>query len=168
VSSSAYSDVKERSTFFFKLDENKKNTNLKVHHVEAPGNKHRNASVILPHEHVHPQHLMDTSDLNEDKLKEIYAYYTFMIDLHISQVRPQNLMEKSYIPAKFNQYASIFQVDQHLDNQYFEYYHRWREPTRTWKSQTQELDHEEEKKNAPKVHHWHEPHTMYDVAWTNE
>jgi hypothetical protein len=40
--------------------------------------------VILPHEHVHVQHWIDTDSLNPEKLNEIYAYYSHMIDLHIS------------------------------------------------------------------------------------
>jgi len=40
-------------------------------------------------------------------LTEIYAYYSHMIDLHISQVRPQNLNEVSYIPPHFNQIESV-------------------------------------------------------------
>ena len=102
--------------------------------MKTPGNIYYKPSVILPHEHVHPQHYIDVKNLNDNTLKEMYTYYTFLIDLHISQVRPNNLMEKSYIPKKFNQWASIYDVNDHLNNQVFEYYHRWREPTRTWRS----------------------------------
>lgn len=77
-------------------------------------------------------------------------------------------MEKSYIPKKFNQWASIYDTNGHLDNQVFEYYHRWREPTRTWRSQTQEIDFEAEKAALPKNHHAHAPQSKYDVAWTED
>ena len=62
------------------------------------------------------------------------------MDLHIGQIRPQNLDDLSYVPPHFNQHSPTFDQNQHLNNMFFDYYHRWREPTRTWFSQTQELD----------------------------
>lgn len=51
----------------------------------------------------------------------------------------------------------------------FEFYHRWREPTRTWFSKTQELDHLETLKNRPKTHHYdHDKGSKYDVEWTED
>jgi hypothetical protein len=44
--------------------------------------------VILPHENVHIQRYFNVKELTEDKLYEIYAYYSHLIDLHISQIRP--------------------------------------------------------------------------------
>jgi len=66
------------------VDENKKDKNIKVFNVKAPGNNKRHPSVMLPHEHVHIQHYLHTEDLTEEKLFEIYAYYNHLIDLHIS------------------------------------------------------------------------------------
>jgi len=76
--------VYTKQSFYFKVDESKKEKNLKVYNVKAPGNKHRHHSVMLPHEHVHIQHLMNTKDLTKEKLFEIYAYYSYLVDLHIS------------------------------------------------------------------------------------
>lgn len=67
---------------------------------------------------------------------EIYGHYSYLIDMHIAQIRPENLDEKSYVPEKFNQSDRIDNVYSTLNNMHFEYYHRWREPTRTWFSQT--------------------------------
>ena len=55
-----------------------------MYNLEAPGNKYRHPNVILPHEHVDIQHFMDTKDLTKDKLFEMYAYYSLMIDMHIA------------------------------------------------------------------------------------
>ena len=63
---------------------------------------------------------------------DIYAHYSYLIDMHIAQVRPENLDAKSYIPKKFNQLETTTTTDPELDNINFEFYHRWREPTRTW------------------------------------
>ena len=52
--------------------------------MNAPGNKFRHPNVILPHENVHIQRYIDTSNLTEDKLFEIYGYYSLMIDMHIA------------------------------------------------------------------------------------
>ena len=164
-----YRDVKTKSNFFFKVDENKVSKNLKVYNKKAPGNHHRHPSVILPHEHVHVQHWIETDSLTPEKLNEIYAYYSHMIDLHISQVRPQNLNEVSYIPPHFNQIESIRNTNQHLNNMFFGFYHRWREPTRTWFSQTQEINFQETLKNREHAHHYdHDKGTPYDVEWTEE
>ena len=84
LASDVYKEVKTKSNFYFKVDENKVSKNLKVYNTKAPGNHHRHPSVILPHEHVHIQHWFDTDSLTQDKLTEIYAYYSHMIDLHIS------------------------------------------------------------------------------------
>jgi len=45
--------VKTKSNFYFSIDENKKEKNLKIYNKKAPGNAHRHPSVILPHENVH-------------------------------------------------------------------------------------------------------------------
>jgi hypothetical protein len=79
-----YAEVATKSNFYFSLDENKKSKNLKVYDFEAPGNKFRHPNVILPHEHCDIQNYLDTKDLTEDKLFEIYAYYSLLIDMHIA------------------------------------------------------------------------------------
>ena len=119
-----------KSNFYFSLDEHKKDKNIKVYDFEAPGNKYRHPNVILPHEHCDIQHYVDTRDLTQDKLFEIYAYYSLMIDMHIAQVRPGIIDEKSYIPPHMSQKALTFAEPLHLNNMFFEHYHRWREPTR--------------------------------------
>ena len=52
LAAEAYQEVVTKENFFFKVDENKKNTNMKVYDYTAPGNKYRKPSIILPHEHV--------------------------------------------------------------------------------------------------------------------
>jgi len=125
-----YAEVATKSNFYFSLDENKKSKNLKVYDFEAPGNKFRHPNVILPHEHCDIQNYLDTRDLTEDKLTEIYAYYSLLIDMHIAQVRPGMIDEVSYIPPHMNQVAPGFKNDLDLNNMFHEHYHRWREPTR--------------------------------------
>ena len=98
----AYNEVVTRENFFFKVDEEKKARNLKLWNMNAPGNKHRKPQVILPHEHVSANHYIDVDGNDKDQMMEIYGHYAYMIDMHIAQVRPENLNEKSYIPAKLN------------------------------------------------------------------
>jgi len=83
--------VNTKSNFYFKIDETKKDKNIRVYNMRAPGNNRRHASVMLPHEHIHVQHYMNTEGLDQEKLYEVYAYYSHLIDLHISQIRPENL-----------------------------------------------------------------------------
>ena len=83
-----YTEVKTKSNFYFAINEAKLGQNLKIYNSKAPGNHNRHPSVVLPHEHVHVYHWFDTDNLTEDKKFEIYASYSHMIDLHISQVRP--------------------------------------------------------------------------------
>ena len=92
-----YAEVATKSNFYFSLDENKKSKNLKIYDFEAPGNKFKNPNVILPHEHCDIQNYLETKDLTEDKLFEIYAYYSLLIDMHIAQVRPGIVDEVSYV-----------------------------------------------------------------------
>lgn len=94
--------MKTKSNFYFSVDENKRQKNLKIYNKKAPGNAHRHPSVILPHENVHVQRFLNTKDLTEEKLFEFYGYYNLLIDLHISQIRPQNLNDLSYVPKQFN------------------------------------------------------------------
>ena len=103
MESDIYHEVKTKSNFYFAVDESKLDKNLRIYKKTAPGVIYHKPSVILEHEHVHIQHYLDTRTLKGDKLYEIYAYYNYLIDLHISQVRPENLDELSYIPPYFNQ-----------------------------------------------------------------
>lgn len=82
-------------------------------------------------------------------------------------MRPQNLDAVQYIPKRFNQVNHTANLDTHLNNRFFEYYHRWREPTRTWFSQTQELNFQDAKRNAPSVSHYDGRGSKYDVEWTD-
>lgn len=125
-----FTEVTTNSSFYFKYDANKLGKNLAVYNFEAPGNKHRHPNVILPHEHCDIQHYVDTKDLTQDKLYEIYAYYSLLVDMHIAQIRPGNIRGKSYIPPHMNRVAFGFRNDLNLNNMFFEHYHRWREPTR--------------------------------------
>jgi len=79
-----YEEVATKSNFFFAIDENKKSKNLKVYNFEAPGNKYRHPNVILPHEHCDIQNYVDVKSLTPEKMTEIYAYYSLLIDMHIA------------------------------------------------------------------------------------
>jgi len=140
IAAATYDEVTTKKNFYFSIDENKVNTNLKVVNMKAPGNNKRHPQVILPHECVNISNFMPTEGLTKEKLFEIYAYYSFMVDMHISQIRPDNLDEVSYVPAHFNSSAHAWDSGINLENMFFDYYHRYREPTRTWFSQTQEIN----------------------------
>jgi len=164
-----YNEVITRKNFYFEVDENKQKNNLAVHNMNAPGNIYRKPKVILPHEHITQTGFMDVTGFTEEKEWELFGYYAYMVDLHIAQIRPDNLEAKSYIPKRFNQVEFTKTFDSHLNNRFFEYYHRWREPTRTWFSQTQELDFQEQLKNRPTTSHYdHDRGSKYDVEWNDE
>ena len=42
---------------------------------------------------------------------DVYGLYSYMIDMHITQIRPENLDAKSYIPKRFNQDALLDKTD---------------------------------------------------------
>ena len=162
-----YEEVATKSNFYFSIDEDKLKKNLKVYDFKAPGNKYRHPNVILPHEHVDVQHFIDTKDLTEDKLTEIYAYYSLMVDMHIAQVRPGIIDEKRYIPPHMNAGAPSFANEPRLNNMFFEHYHRWREPTRELLNV--DLKWQEELRNRPTTSHYdHDKGTKYDVEWTED
>lgn len=166
----AFRQVEERSSFYFKYDNKKVVKNKKIYNVKAPGNIHRHVSIVSPHEHVHTQHYIDAQHMTKEDIDELYALYSYYVDLHISQVR-REIKEKSYIPPQFKQ-LTLFDShssDFNLDNKYFEYYHRWREPTRTWRSQTQEIEHEELLASIPIDPH-PDPRQIspYEVEWTED
>lgn len=98
ITHGTYTEVMNRKSFFFEVDDFKRDHNLTVHNFRAPGNIYRKPKTILPHEHVHIDNFMNTEGLEGDKLFELYGYYAYLIDLHIAQVRPDNLDPKSYIP----------------------------------------------------------------------
>jgi hypothetical protein len=165
-----YNQIEDRSSFFFKYDNKKKDKNLKIYDIMSPGNKHRKLSMVYPHEHVHPQHQIDAQSMTEDDIQQLYGLYTYYVDLHISQVR-KNVDETTYIPPQFNQLVlhDTKQTDYSIDNMFFEYYHRWREPTRTWRSQTQELDHEALLASLPEDAH-PDPRKLakHEIEWTED
>lgn len=130
LAADTYTEVATKSNFYFSFDENKVDKNLRVYNFDAPGNKYRHPNVILPHEHVNIQKYIDTNSLTEDRLYEIYGYYSLMVDMHIAQIRPGQVEETSYIPPHLNQVSPYFRNPIHLNNMFFEHYHRWREPAK--------------------------------------
>jgi len=166
-----YNQVEKRSSFFFNYDNKKVNKNKKIYDIMAPGNIHRKLSIILPHEHVDTQHYIDAKSMTQTDIQELYGLYTYFVDLHISQIR-RDVAEKKYIPPQFNQltFTETSQSEYTIDNKFFEYYHRWREPTRTWRSQTQEIDHEKLLSELPHDddHHDDRALTQYEVEWTED
>ena len=167
LESDTYAEVATKSNYYFSIDEAKLKKNLRVYDFEAPGNKYRHPNVILPHEHCDIQHYIDTRELTEDKLMEIYAYYSLMIDMHIAQVRPGIIDEKRYIPPHMSQAAPTFRNDLNLNNMFFEHYHRWREPTR--EKLAIELKWAEALRNRETTHHYdHDKGTKYDVEWSDD
>lgn len=165
-----YKDVEERKSFFFKYDNKKLEKNKQIYDIRAPGNVHRKISYIAPHEHIHPQHHIDVENLTEDDITTLYAYYTYYIDFHISQVR-REVTEKSYIPPQFSQisFTNPNFRNHKIDNKFIEYYFSWREPTRKWRSQTQEIDFQKEIDNLPVNHHPdHKAFSEHEVEWTEE
>lgn len=162
-----YAEVTTNSNFFFKYDAGKVEKNLAVYNFNAPGNKHRHPNVILPHEHCDIQHYIDTRELTQDKLFEIYAYYSLLVDMHIAQIRPGNVIEKSYVPPHMNMMAPSFRGDLQLNNMFYEHYHRWREPTRELLDV--EIRFQEALRNQPTTDHYdHDKGTHFDIDWTED
>ncbi len=93
---------------------------------------------------------------------EIQAYYSYLVDLHISQIRPK-LKNQSYIPHHFNQFVRIDTdfLEPYLDNKFSDFYHRWRE-TSEWKSQTQEIDFQRELEELEHEKHLLAEHDHHD------
>jgi len=169
LAQSAYEEVVTKENFFFKVDEQKRKRNLQVKDMTAPGNKHRKPSVVLPHEHVSISHYIDIDGNDKDQLMELYGHYAYLIDLHIAQIRPENLQEKSYVPSKYAQVAPCEDTEFHLNNMYFEYYHRWREPTRTWFSETQEINFKKALDARPTTAHYdHDKGDKYEIEWRDD
>lgn len=77
-------EIKEKKSFFFKYDPHKVRNNKWIYDFNAPGNPDKHPSLALDHEHVDIQHYVDVSTLTPEKLNEIYAYYSYLVDLHIS------------------------------------------------------------------------------------
>ena len=100
---------------------------------------------------------------------EIYGHYAYLIDMNIAQIRPENLNEKSYIPAKFNQVAHGEGSHMHLENINFEFYHRWREQPLKNITQTQHLNHEKTLSQRPTTSHYdHDRGSKYEVEWRED
>lgn len=66
LAQNAYQEVVTKENFFFKVDEKKKERNMKVWNMKAPGNKFRKPQVILPHEHITPSHYIDIDGNDQD------------------------------------------------------------------------------------------------------
>ena len=160
-----YQEVISKQNFYFAVDEHKVGKNLRTYDKRAPGNPVVKPRCILPHEHIDTSNYIDLKNLDtEDKLFQLYGWYAYMVDVHIAQIRPDNLDAKSYIPARYNQQESTSWLDTHLNNRFFEYYHRWREPTRTWFSETQEIRYQEMLSKRPTTSHYnHDRGNRYEV-----
>jgi hypothetical protein len=130
LAADTFTEVATKSNFYFSYDAQKVKKNIRVANMNAPGNKYRHPNVILPHEHINIQRYVDTASLNPEKLNEIYAYYSLMVDMHIAQIRPGLIEEASYIPPHYTQVAPSFKNPLHLNNMFWEHFHRWREPAK--------------------------------------
>jgi len=140
----------------------------KIYDIKAPGIVLRKIPYVLPHEHIHPQHQIDVESLTEEDIEKLFAYYSLYVDFHIGQIR-RSVDKKSYIPPQFNQISmtSTRETNFRIDNKFIEYYHHWREPTRTWRSQTQEIDNEAEWDNLPvNDHPDSKAFTKNEVEWS--
>lgn len=84
LAADTYQEVITHKNFFFAIDENKVRKNVRVADMKAPGNKYRKPNAILPHEHVPYDNHMTVKDLTDEKLLDMYAYYSYMIDMHIA------------------------------------------------------------------------------------
>lgn len=157
-----------RENFFFKYDANKVNTNKHIVDFKAPGIPHKFVSVAMPHEHVHPQHYVDLDSLTPENLQELYGYYSYLVDLHISQVRP-NLHEETYISDKFNRLNLEEPANSLVEhnNKFWEYYHKPR-PTYQYVSQTQDINYQKELDALPINHHPDPRGSKFDVEWTED
>ena len=165
----AYREIMTKSNFYFAVDENKAIANQDLASLKSPGNPLNKPNPIIPHEYVHVNDYVDLEGLTEDKMFEVYGYYAFLIDMHIAQVRPENIDAKSYVPRRFNQNNPTFQADTHINNRFFEFYHRWREPTRTWHSQTQEINFKDmlDKRPVASVYD-HDKGDKHEVEWRED
>lgn len=168
LAADTFTEVATKSNFYFSYDAQKVKKNLRVANMNAPGNKYRHPNVILPHEHVDVQHFVDGSSFTPEKLNEIYAYYSLMVDMHIAQIRPGQVEEASYIPPHLTQVSPDFKNPLHLNNMFWEHFHRWREPAKRdlysiekrWKAQ---LD-----ARPQTTHYNHGKGSKYDVEWTED
>ena len=124
LANSTKKEIKEKKSFFYKYDPSKVKNNKRVYDFKAPGNPERHPSLALDHEHIDIQHYIDTSTLTPEKLMEIQAYYSYLVDLHISQIRPK-LRHQSYIPPQFNQFVRIDSdfTEPYLDNKFSDFFH---------------------------------------------
>ena len=158
-----------KSNFYFKFDSDKVSKNIALADVKSPGNKHRHVNVLLPHEHVHPQHYIETDSLTEEKMREIHAYYSYLVDLHISQIRPGNIQDASYVPPKFNRMDTVSYSFDSVDNLFWDYYHQFRHNPNPYVSQTQDIEFAEDlAKRATTTHYDHDKGSKYDVEWTED
>jgi len=119
---------------------------------------------------VHVDHYIDIDGKDKDQLMELYGYYSFLVDLHIAQIRPDNLEGKSYVPARFNQenveHAANYST---MDNMNFEYYHRWREMPKPYTTPELEAKWKEQLANRPTTSHFdHDKGSKYEVEWRED
>ena len=77
-------EVLSHKNFYFGVDQDKRLKNNIVRNFKAPGNKYHKPQYILPHEHVNVCKYIDTEDLSQDKLFEIYGLYALLVDMHIA------------------------------------------------------------------------------------
>jgi hypothetical protein len=113
------------------------------------------------------QHYVDTKTLTPEKLDEIYAYHSLLIDMHIADIRPGIFNDKSYVPPHLIPFNPKMTPDINLENKFFEYYHRMREPPRYLLDYKEKL--EKEQKALPTTHHYdHDKGSKYDVEWTDD
>lgn len=81
-------EVSARSSYYFKIDPARPDTNKTQFDKKAPGNKHRHINSIVPHDNIDVQDYFDVENLTPEVQDQILTYFTFLVDLHIGQIRP--------------------------------------------------------------------------------
>ena len=112
---------KRKSNFYYNYVENKADINRELTNLTPSLNPSNPNYSVMPHDHIHPHHLLkDPQETHENKLK-LLAYYDVIIDQHMRHVRPGQFHDNQFKFTKKNYIPNIFAEDDTYSNLFIEH-----------------------------------------------
>lgn len=122
MESNLITKVIEKKNIFYQISENKTETNRKLTTLTSPSNPKKPIYDATIDEHIHPQHWLENpKQAMNDKFKYM-AYFDFILDNHMRQVRPLNVYDDPFTYVKPNHRPLYFSENDFTNNMYYDYF----------------------------------------------
>ena len=112
----------EKKNFFYGIQQNKTETNLKLASLTSPMNPKKVIFDVTAEEHIHPQHWLDHPKQEINDRFKYFAFFDLILDNHMRQVRPNNVFDDPMTYVKPNNRPLNFSENDFCNNMWYDYF----------------------------------------------